>query len=204
MNSSIFFLALILAVTLALAIADPDQDLVKAVHQGDIPALKAALQAGANVNKRGSGGQTALMAATLSGQTEVVTYLLDNTSANPRIPEKDGYTPMHGCCFQGRADVCKVLIAHGINPREKHTDGYEPAFRAVWGKTPHHAETLRVMLTMGKVRRRCFLFVRFVPFRLSFFHALYLTPQHTKTFTHFSQHKTETRAGPARRQGSQW
>ncbi|GMH68978.1 hypothetical protein TL16_g05053 [Triparma laevis f. inornata] len=143
------FITIILSITPTLA--DPDQDLLKSVHQGNIPGIKAAVLAGAMVNKRGSGGQTPLMAATLAGQTEVVRHLLDVHHANPAIPEKDGYTPMHGCCFQGRAEVCKVLIAHGINPRERHSDGYEPAFRATWGKTPNHVEALKVMLTAGKV-----------------------------------------------------
>ena len=40
------------------------------------------------------------MNAVLSGQTEVVKALLE-LGADHKIPEKDGYTPMHGAGFQG-------------------------------------------------------------------------------------------------------
>lgn len=103
--TTLLFLLITIILSITPILADPDQDLLKSVHQGNIPGIKAAVLAGAMVNKRGSGGQTPLMAATLAGQTEVVRHLLDVHHANPAIPEKDGYTPMHGCCFQGRAEV---------------------------------------------------------------------------------------------------
>ena len=37
------------------------------------------------------------------------------------IPEKDGYTPMHGAGFQGRAAIAKALIAHGLDPSDRHS-----------------------------------------------------------------------------------
>ena len=55
---------------------------------------------GQDINQRGPGGQTPLMNAVLSGQTEVVKALLE-LGADYKIPEKDGYTPMHGAGFQG-------------------------------------------------------------------------------------------------------
>ena len=55
---------------------------------------------GQDINQRGPGGQTPLMNAVLSGQTEVVKALLE-LGADHKIPEKDGYTPMHGAGFQG-------------------------------------------------------------------------------------------------------
>lgn len=53
------------------------------------------------------------------GNPESVKFLLD-AKADTSIPEKDGYTPMHGAGFQGRAEIAKMLIAHGLNPSEKH------------------------------------------------------------------------------------
>lgn len=63
--------------------------------------------------------------------------------------EKDGYTPMHGACFQGRAAIAEMLLAHGVNAREVHQDGYEPIFRACWGREARHTETVRVLLDAG-------------------------------------------------------
>ena len=41
--------------------------------------------------------------------------------ADVSIGEKDGYTPMHGAGFQGRAEVAKLLIAHGLDPSDVHS-----------------------------------------------------------------------------------
>ena len=39
---------------------------------------------------------------------------------------------MHGAGFQGRSEVAKVLIAHGMDPNDRHKDGYTPLIRACW------------------------------------------------------------------------
>lgn len=57
--------------------------------------------------------------SSLRGNLESVKFLLA-AKADTSIPEKDGYTPMHGAGFQGRAEIAKLLIAHGLNPSEKH------------------------------------------------------------------------------------
>ena len=69
--------------------------------------------------------------------------------ADVTIGEKDGYTPLHGAGFQGRAEVAKVLIEHGLNPSERHADGFTPIHRACWGGSQRHAETVRVLLEAG-------------------------------------------------------
>jgi ankyrin repeat protein len=49
-------------------------------------------------------------------------FLLDehSTRINFSIGEKDGYTPMHGAGFQGRADIARLLIAAGLDPSDRH------------------------------------------------------------------------------------
>ena len=67
---------------------------------------------GEDINQRGPGGQTPLMNAVLSGQTEVVKALLE-LGADHKIPEKDGYTPMHGAGFQGHVQAnLEAIPAH--------------------------------------------------------------------------------------------
>ena len=52
------------------------------------------------------------MNAVLSGQTEVVKALLE-LGADHKIPEKDGYTPMHGAGFQGHVQAnLEAIPAH--------------------------------------------------------------------------------------------
>jgi hypothetical protein len=98
-----------------------------------------------------TGGQTALMHAVLTGKETAVRVLLD-LGADASIPEKDGYTPMHGAGFQGRASIAKMLMEDGLNPSHVHKrDGYTPIHRACWGREARHAETVQVLLELGHV-----------------------------------------------------
>jgi len=66
------------------------------------------------------------------------------------IGERDGYTPMHGAGFQGRATIAQMLKDHGVPLRTKHDgDGYEPAIRSCWGREERHTETLKWFLDNG-------------------------------------------------------
>lgn len=56
---------------------------------------------------------------------------------------------MHGAGFQGRAEIAKQLIAHGLNPSDRHVDGFTPLHRACWGQEQRHTETARVLLEAG-------------------------------------------------------
>ena len=91
------------------------------------------------------------MMATLMGKENVVEFLLTeySNSVDVTIPEKDGYTPMHGAGFQGRAKIAKLLIAHGLDANPMHTDGFTPIHRACWGRDTRHAETVRAFLEAG-------------------------------------------------------
>ena len=67
----------------------------------------------------------------------------------PRPLNGSGYTPMHGAGFQGRAEIAKLLIAHGLDPSDRHSDGFTPIHRACWGREQRHADTVRVLLKAG-------------------------------------------------------
>ena len=41
-------------------------------------------------------------------------------NADATIGEKDGYTPMHGAGFQGRATMVPLLQAYGLDPNEMY------------------------------------------------------------------------------------
>ncbi|WIA28268.1 hypothetical protein OEZ86_010822 [Tetradesmus obliquus] len=137
----------------AAASSDPTAQLEAAARSNDVAAAQQAIQDGADVNAQGGGGQTPIMAATLSGSTDIVRFLLDEHSSrvDTSIGEKDGYTPMHGAGFQGRADIARLLIAAGLNPSDRHRDGFTPIHRACWGRQQRHTDTVRVLLEDGKV-----------------------------------------------------
>lgn len=140
---------LLLLACLALrSLADPQSDLFAAARSDDTAALAAALAAGADKDARGSGGQTALMSASLSGSVKSVQYLLSQ-GASPHIGEDMGYTPLHGAGFQGRAAVARVLLnAEGV-PNTQHSDGFFAVHRALWGQEARHTETVKVFLENG-------------------------------------------------------
>ena len=85
---------------------------------GDLKKVKALLNGGRDVNERDSFGATPLLIATVSGQEEVVDFLLSR-KANPKIAAKDGYTLMHGAAFSGKKSMVKkaLSLGLGINPR---------------------------------------------------------------------------------------
>merc|ERR1712216_441133 len=128
--------------------ADPNVEMEYAVNGGNLNGVKKALEMGANINRKGGGQQTPLMAATLGGHTEIVRYLLTK-KPDATLGEQQGYTPMHGAGFQGRADIVPLLHAYGLDPSDRHEDGYTPIHRACWGDEPKHAETVRAFLSAG-------------------------------------------------------
>ncbi len=62
-------------------------------------------------------GQAPLMMAVLMGKEKAVKELLSNKHLDYLIPEKDGYTPMHGAGFQGRAKILEYLVRAYLSKR---------------------------------------------------------------------------------------
>lgn len=127
---------------------DPySEELFQAAVDNDRDAIAAALFAGGDINARDNKtGQTALMAASLRGNARAVEFLLKK-GADVTIPEKDGYTPPHGAGFQGRAEILRILHAHGVDViNTRHKDGFLPFHRACWGREDRHFKVVRVMV----------------------------------------------------------
>jgi ankyrin repeat protein len=56
---------------------------------------------------------------------------------------------MHGAGFQGRSEIAQILIDHGLNPSDRHDDGFTPIHRACWGSSPNHLKTVQVLISNG-------------------------------------------------------
>jgi len=133
----------------AISPSDATQVLHHMVRRNDLPKVKEALQNGADLNDNNSDGrQTPIMAATLSGHTEIAEYLL---TLNPdvTIGEQDGYIPTHGAGFQGRAKIMQLLLDFGMDKSSRHKDGFTPIHRACWGRQQRHTDTVEVLLKAG-------------------------------------------------------
>ena len=123
---------------------------VWAAIQQDSPALirRELKKDPSLLNTPGSGGQTPIMHAVLSGKVEALKTLIE-LGADASIGEKDGYTPFHGAGFQGRAEMVPLLLAYGLDPNDMHRDGYTPIHRACWGRESRHAETVAAFIEAG-------------------------------------------------------
>ena len=109
----------------------------------------AEIAAGQDINEQMAGNlQTPLMASVLGGHVFIVRALLE-LGADHTIPEKDGYTPMHGAGFQGRAEIAAILMEHGVPRDAPHPDGFLPFHRACWGTELRHADALRAFIKAG-------------------------------------------------------
>ena len=124
-------------------------DIFAAVRRDDAAAIERLYDADKSIlDKTGPGGQSPTMHGVLQGKAKAVQKLIA-LGADLTVPEKDGYTPMHGAGFQGRAKVAKLLAAAGVDVNDVHADGYAPIHRACWGTQQRHAETVEAMLALG-------------------------------------------------------
>lgn len=91
--------------------------------------VEALLAAGADPDKQGPGGWTALMAACYSAD---LTRLLLPHVKNVDAAKKDGATALYLAAINGRADLVRTLLAAGASPNPVNAHGqsaYDVAFR---------------------------------------------------------------------------
>jgi len=133
----------------AFAFAAPLQaQLTEAARAGDVAAVRASLDRGADVNAAEGDGITALHAAAEVGHVEIVEILLArgaNVAAATRI---GAYQPLHVAALGAHADVAEALLEAGADA---------DAVTSNTGVTPLHlaagavdgAETVEVLLEHG-------------------------------------------------------
>ena len=116
------------------------RDLIAAANSGDTGKLGQLLSQGADVNASDpESGDTALIAAVVTGQMAVVEFLLDHRP-NLDIKDNNGQTALYVAAAKGDAalPILAVLLKTGANPRLGPTEGQNA------GATPLHlASTLR-------------------------------------------------------------
>jgi uncharacterized protein len=115
-----------------------------AARQGQLEAVKALMEAGADVNQRGAGDPvTPLLIATMNGHFDLAKYLVDH-GADPNLAQANGATPLYAalnCQWSDKAlypqprayeqqqtsylDLMKALLEKGANPNLRLT-------RKVW------------------------------------------------------------------------
>ena len=96
--------------------------LMHAVLGGKLSSVKYLLKVPLKFFERIQSGPV-LIALTLNLISFIIHRRYLKAGADTSIGEKDGYTPLHGAGFQGRAEIARLLIDHGLDPNERHSDG---------------------------------------------------------------------------------
>lgn len=117
-----------------------------AVAKGDLSAVDELLRGGEDINRGGPLG-TPLSVAAAAGHPEVIRYLV-NLGADPNLPDRKGWRPLHCAVLPERANLAAVsaLVECGsdVDGRDKHLR--TPLHRAAqFG----HADAVRLLLMLG-------------------------------------------------------
>src|SRR5687767_4148642 len=97
-------------------------ELDKAAREGNVEGVRAALDAGANVNPHRRYGRAPLSPAIRSGSMETVRLLLER-GANPNCGETRWYCPLYFAVNIRSLEMVRLLIEYGVqvNPRVINT-----------------------------------------------------------------------------------
>jgi hypothetical protein len=96
----------------AARLLDPAAELRHAAGNGDMPALRAALERRPLIDARDADGRSALMLAVLRGRGEAVDALLA-AGADPNAADVHGLTPLLAALNGEQADIAAALRRAG-------------------------------------------------------------------------------------------
>lgn len=116
------------------------KSLVSAIHNNDIAQVKQILQANPHsVNPDTSMPIAPLREAALSGNTQIITLLLD---AGSPVDPADSYdlTPLMMASLNGQVDAVKLLIARGANVKAKDKSNQSVLNYVQFGGTTNAAQ----------------------------------------------------------------
>lgn len=130
------------------AVPAEDRDLLDATSRGDVAAVRALLEEGADPNVAQGDGLTALHVAAQEGNLKIARLLLDagaNVEAKTRI---GGYTPLHLASRGAHTTVVSTLLGAGANTGAvTTTTGVTPLHLAA--KAMNGRGAVRAMLESG-------------------------------------------------------
>ena len=102
-------------------VSAPDIEIGTAAAEGDLEAIRQHIAAGTDLNKT-----NALVTATVFGNTEVVTLLIE-AGADLDTQDDQGSTPVFVAAFFCRPEILKLLLAKGADQNIPNKDGRTPS-----------------------------------------------------------------------------
>ena len=121
----------LLAVLLTVVVTTTAADVVEAVRKGDIEAMKAALDAGADVSTRDEKGRSLLHVAVRYRRFELARMLIER-GADPKSRDPSGRTPVHAAAEPPEdPEFVRFLIERGADPNARDQRGLTALFYAV-------------------------------------------------------------------------
>lgn len=98
----------------------------QAAFNGDLPALKASVEHGGDVNAPGPGGFSPLVAAARNGHLEVVEYLVEHGAKIDQANNSRDKTALLAASFKGHLDIVQYLVEKGANLNAQSINGFTP------------------------------------------------------------------------------
>ncbi|MDO6992644.1 ankyrin repeat domain-containing protein [Brachyspira innocens] len=118
-----------------------------AIFKGNTNIINTLLKLGADINRKDSLGNNALMYAASYGSAEVIDTLLNYSSNSYRVVDIYGDTPLHNAAALGNTNTLTALMNRTpININAQNIDGNTPLHFAVKN---HNSNTYRFLLLKG-------------------------------------------------------
>ncbi len=113
---------------------DIDSQLIEAASNGDLEAVKQAIEGGADINVQEEGFRdTALHKSSSAGHIEVVEFLIDS-GAEMLLPNGVDMTPLHLAARDGKLSVVRLILDRiGTVPERVLNDAIHVASMSVYG-----------------------------------------------------------------------
>jgi ankyrin repeat protein len=121
-----------------------DNEFLDAAKEGDLVRLTTAIDDGANLDAKGTGGWTALMLACEIEHTDIALALIVK-GAKLDVKNDDDSTALMFASCSGHTDIALELIDKGVNLEAQDCSGSTALMLAVYG----HAETVLLLLDRG-------------------------------------------------------
>ncbi|WP_157153039.1 ankyrin repeat domain-containing protein [Brachyspira murdochii] len=117
------------------------------IFKGNTNIINTLLKYGADINRKDSLGNNALMYAASYGNAEVIDTLLNYSSNSYRVVDIYGDTPLHSAALLGNTNTLTALMNRTpININVQNIDGNTPLHLAVKN---HNSNTYRFLLLKG-------------------------------------------------------